>query len=230
MIYNNQTIFTLGNGLAAISATRNESRITATDGQGCQIHFFNTDGTLCERICSARSYRRLRPCAVAGGYTAISCCDSSDVFILDNCFNENARITLDSPCDCRRSGINGLADAQSVQGEGKSYFIGTFSQGAYLFDKNGSRLRCLCSAESGESLTDFISFAEESYAFATIRKSTQTLSVSVGGEISSVVIPRKYILRMLFFENSTVYGLFGRNYVYNHIIPIYTNGVLSAPK
>ncbi len=230
MIYNDQTVFTLGNDLAAVSAITEEGRITATDGQNCQIHLFDSAGRLTERICSARSYRRLRRFGQTNAHTATACCNSSDIFILDDSFNENARITLDSPCACTRCGVNGLVDAQAVCSEEGNYFIGAYSQGAYLFDENGARLKRLCRTDADEALTDFIAFGEECYAFATVCGNTQTVSISLCGDHTAYSLPRRYILRMLFYENSTLYGLFGRNYLYNHIIPLYRNGVFCLPK
>ncbi len=228
VIYNDQTIFTLGNSLAAISASRRNGSIAATDGQSCFIHLFDSNGIFSCRIGTARAYRKLR--LIEGGYAALACCDSADIYLLDYDFNETARITLDAPCDCRRSGINGLADADAVTQCGRRHFIGSFASGAYTFDQNGERTEKLCRADSREAITDFISIENGGYAFATVCGNIQTVSIATECETVSAVLSRKYVLRTLFYENGTVYGLFGRNYIYNHIIPIYSDGALTLPK
>lgn len=228
MAYNDQTIFTLGNSLAAISAARRNGSIAATDGQSCFIHLFDGGGNFSRRIDTVRAYRRLR--LIENGFAALACCDSADIYILDCDFNEKSRITLDAPCDCRRSGINGLIDADAVTQCGRLRFIGGFSEGAYMFEQNGERAEKLCRADSREAITDFISAGNGCYALATVCGNTQTVSISTEKETVSAVLSRKYVLRTLFYESGTVYGLFGRNYIYNHIIPIYSDGVLTLPK
>lgn len=229
MIFNDRTIFTLNNSLAAISAVKRNEAITATDGQSRQILVFNADGVQTDCVSATRAYRRLRHINDIG-YSALSCCESPDVYMLDSGFNEIARVTLDIPCDCAKRGINGIFDAELILRGGEIFITAAFAKGAYLFNKSGERLSRLCKADCGEMLTDFITLGEDSYAFATLCKGAQTVSVSENGCVYSGVLPRKYVLRMLFCENAKVYGLFGRNYLYNHIIPIYVNGILLLPQ
>ena len=110
------------------------------------------------------------------------------------------------------------------------YIIGAFRQSAYLFDSDGKKLTKLCSTEDNEVLTDFVSLGNGVFAMGTLCGNTQTITVSDGETVQSGILPRGYTLRMLIPEGNILYGLFGRNYLYNLIVKIYENGDLSLPK
>lgn len=234
MTENTQKSFTLYNRLAAISAQPLCDRIIATDGLNCNIYLVNENRCCNEFICTVRPYRRLRT-ACDGGYTALSCCGNNNLYFLDNSFCENEYVMLNSTesCNCNErccSSLGSLTDAMQVCIGSNTFIIGSFTHGAYLFDSNGKRLTQLCSTDKCEELTDFITFGDEKYAMSTICGSKQTVTVNDSGTLLSATLDRSYILRMLLAENGTVYGLFGRNYIYNRLIPIYSNGQLILPK
>lgn len=227
---NSRRTFTLNNSLAAVSAVPLEDTTLATDGNNCKIHVFEADGRYSECIQTVRAYSRLRRDGQSDSFTALGCCNSTNVYFIDENYNENASVLLDAPCDCNNSGINGLTDAMLTCVDGERFILGAFAQGAYLFDMNGERLSVLCASEQNEILTDFITFGEDRYAYSTLCGNTRTVTVSDNRTVLSSNLERDYTLRMLFAYDDTVYGLFGRNYLYNHIIPIYSNGRLILPR
>ena len=157
------------------------------------------------------------------------------MYFLNESFCENGYITLDasSNCNCsenrcRTSGT--LTDAIQVCIGNNAFILGAFDNGAYLFDSNGKRMTQLCSTDNGESLTDFITFGDEKYAMSTLCGNKRTVTVSDSGTVQSAILGKGFSLRMLLAENGIVYGLFGRNYIYNQIIPIYSDGRLILPE
>lgn len=239
MTDNIQKIFTLYNRLAAVSAQPLCDRIIATDGINCSIYIVNENRCCNESICAVRPYRRLRSTSCNDGYTALSCCNDNNLYLLDDNFCENGYITLESAvngdCGCSSccgscSGTLGtLTDAMQVCIGSNTFILGSFESGAYLFDSNGKRMTQLCSADNGEVLTDFITFGDEKYAMSTLCGNRRTVTVNDSGTVQSAILERGRTLRMLLSENGTVYGLFGRHYIYNQIIPIYSDGRLILP-
>lgn len=235
MTENTHKTFTLYNRLAAISAQPSCDRIIASDGINCNIYIVNENRCCNESICAVRPYRRLRTTACNDGYTALSCCNNNNLYFLNESFCENGYITLDasSNCNCsenrcRTSGT--LTDAIQVCIGNNAFILGAFDNGAYLFDSNGKRMTQLCSTDNGESLTDFITFGDEKYAMSTLCGNKRTVTVSDSGTVQSAILGKGFSLRMLLAENGIVYGLFGRNYIYNQIIPIYSDGRLILPE
>lgn len=123
-----------------------------------------------------------------------------------------------------------MTDASSVSADGQRFFIAAFERAAFLFDSGGTPIRQLCKAECHETITDFISFGEERFAFGTRNGKFTVITVSDNGKTQSAVLDSNLSLRMLFAVDGCVYGLFGYAYIYNRICPIYTNGSLSMPK
>ncbi len=232
--------FVLNNSLAAVSAINKDDRIIATDGFNCNIHFFDRGGNSCGSGSTLRPYRRLRYDDQSDSYTALGCCNQTVIYCIDNNLNENGYITLstaDENCNCECNCQSGcgvadcseLTDASIARIGGELFIIGAFTKSAYLFDTNGRRLTKLCTADRDETLTDFISFGEEKYAMSTVNNGLRTIAVSENGVTQNGILNRNLSLRMLFEKDQTIYGLFGQSYIYNRIIPIYSNGILTLP-
>jgi len=230
--------FVLNNSLAAISAINKENRILATDSFNCSVHVFDSCGNFCGCESTLRPYRRLRYDCASDSFTALSCCNQPYVYCIDNHLNENGYITLasgENGCNCETNcaneanDCNELTDASLTRIGGELFIIGVFRKGAYLFDINGKRLTKLCTADKNEVLTDFIAFGEEKYAMSTINNGVRTISVSENGITRSGILHKHFSLRMLFEDNGIIYGLFGQKYIYNQIMPIYENGILTLP-
>ncbi len=258
--------FILNNSLAAVSALRKENRILATDGNGCNVHIFESDGRFCGCQATARPYRKLRYDTQSNSFTALGCCNRANLYLIDENLNECEYIELDSSencscgfnngctggCEsscgngcgngygcgcnggfnsgfCDTNGCSELTDAMITRIGNECFFIGAFSKSAYLFDVNGRRLTRLCSTERGERITDFITFGEEKYAMSTIKNGIRCVSISENGVTQSAVLGCRFSLRMLFEQGGTIYGLFGQSYIYNRIIPIYSDGRLILP-
>lgn len=232
--------FVLNNCLAAVSATNKDSRILATDGFDCKLHVFDCCGNFCNCESTLRPYRKLRYDCKSDSFTALSCCNRPNVYCIDNNLNENGYITLScgendcncaqtNPCGFETNGCNELTDVSLTRIGGELFIIGSFRKSAYLFDINGKRLTKLCQADKNEILSDFISFGEEKYAMSTLNNGVRTISVLENGITRSGILAKNLSLRMLFEENGVVYGLFGQKYIYNQIIPIYENGILTLP-
>ena len=221
MLHGERGVFTLENGLTAVCAAPNGERIYATDGQNCNIYVFDSAGKQLDTLTSRRPYRNLRINCTGEGYTALSCC-SGDMYFLDKDFRETdsirvarAACTSESPTDAAVIGCGRLCVA--------------FSDGAYIYNELGLRER-ICRAASSEVLTDFICFAEDSYAFCTVCGGVQTLTVSERGRQQSANLSHTYVLRMLFREGERVCGLFGKDYTYCRIMTVYEGKVLSLPR
>lgn len=238
MTENRNSGFIMPNSLAAIAAVRLPDSIVASDGIGCRLHVFAQNGEFQRHINTLRPYSRLRKSAESEGYTALGCCGAARIYTLDENFIETGYTELETACEnacgCNCGGCCGntceLTDAAETVIGNESFFIGAFRKSAYLFTPDGRRLTKLCSADRCETLTDFITFGTERYAMSTINGNTRTVTVSDGGITQSALLDRGYTLRMLIAEGGTVYGLFGRSYIYNRIIPIYCDGRLTLPK
>ena len=155
--------------------------------------------------------------------------------------SENGSVLLETNgntcnCQCNSNGFCNtnttcaLTDASITRIGNQPFIVGVFTNGAYLYDTNGKRLTQLCRTERGEELTDFISFGEEKYAMSTIKNGNRIITISENGRTQSGILKCNLSLRMLFAENQTVYGLVGKSYIYNRILPIYSCGILNLPE
>lgn len=231
------SVFILNNNLTADSAAIRDCETLATDGLTPQIQKFDRCGKFTDAISTARPYRKLRYVEQNQSFTAFSCCNRPLIYCTDGCFNENGRILLDTTeeSDCNGTIYYGsecfseLTDASVTFIGDAIFFIGAFANGAYLFDISGKRLARLCKTEKNEILTDFISFGNEKYAMSTLKNGTRTITVSDNKKIQSGVLSPDISLKMLISDGEEVYGLFGQGYIYNRILPIYTNGILALP-
>ena len=228
---NNATTFVLNNSLAAISANLSNDGIIATDGLNCTLHFFDTEGNFERNERSIRPYRRLRKSPCGDYYTAITNCESARVYFLDSHLNEFCLTELqqEGALSCRCYEPDVLIDASITTIGNESFIIGAFQKSAFLFDMNGNRLQKLCKTDNCEILTDFVSLGQDFYAMSTFKNKTRTISVSDNGIVKSVLLSNDLNLRMLLPQEGTLFALFGSNYIYNKIIKIYSNGVLSLP-
>ena len=175
------------------------------------------------------------------GYVSLSTAqNNSDCQNNVNCnFRNNTSNSCNGNCNCNcgcnclsnseNTNCSELADASIARIGGECFLVGTFAKNAYLFDINGKNPTKLCTADRDERLTDFIVFGEEKYAMSTIKNGLRTIAVSENGITQNGILNRNLSLRMLFANDQTVYGLFGQNYIYNRIIPIYSNGILTLP-
>lgn len=234
---NNETTFTLNNSLAAISATIVDNGIIASDGIGCSFHFFDESGNFCRTGDAFRPYRKIRKRECDEFFTALGCCERSLVYFLDCNLNEYCVIELETEngcscsCNCGCDEFTELTDASITRISDENYIIGAFRKSAYLFDMNGKRLEKLCETAKGELLTDFVSIGQNTYAMGTLQKNNVTVSVFDNGKIQSAFLEKGFTLRMLMpSENREIFGLFGNNYIYNKIIKIYSDGILSLPR
>lgn len=240
--------FILANSYAAVSVLEKNERIYATDGIECKIHIFESDGTAVDNICTLRPYRRLRRYGSSEMMTALGCCNQRRVYFIDGNFQERGFVELDSSCVSEQNcgcgcgcncainpesdvcGEDGLIDASLTCIGNEAYIVGVFPKTACIFDMNGNRVTQICQADCGELLTDFITPNENLFAFSSVKGNIRTISVSENGITQSAILGRGHTLRMLIYsENNEIIGLFGNNYIYNRLIPIYQNGILSLP-
>lgn len=232
-IYRN---FTLDNSLSAVSAVVLENSTLATDGHECTIHELNINGNYNCRHRTTRAYRRLRDIGNNCNYTALGCCNSARIYFLNSFLRETDYTELDTTCknscscSCGCDDFGELTDGSLTTIGGELYIIGAFRKSAYLFDMNGKRLTRICETEGNEILTDFISVGNDTFAMGTLCGNTQTITVSANGDVQTANLNRNHTLRMLIPDGDEIYGLFGHNYIYNRIIKIYSNGILTLPK
>lgn len=243
------TQFILPNSYAAVSAMMQNERIYATDGIECKIHTFVSDGTAVDTLCTLRPYRRLRTYSTTEMMTALGCCNQNRVYFIDGNFLERGFVELDSSCGTEQNcgcgcgcncainsdvcscGADGLIDASLTCIDNQAYIVGVFPKTACLFDMNGKRVTRVCQADCGEILTDFINPKQDLFAFSSLKGNIRTVTVSENGISQSAILGRGHTLRMLIYsENNEIHGLFGNNYIYNRMIPIYRNGILVLPQ
>ena len=225
--------FILDNRCAAVSAVSTQENIAATDGKECEIHIINGENACNRRINTLRAYRKLRAHGNCG-YTALACCDRAEMYILDSDFREVDSLILDTtePCACGGicEGDNNLNDASFTVIESEKFIVAAFDKNVYLYDLCGQRQSLLCTADRNEIITDFISPYQGLYAMSTVKAGIRTVTVSDGSDTHSAILGQGHTLRMLIDGgNGNIHGLFGKNYIYNKILPIYENGVFGLP-
>lgn len=168
-----------------------------------------------------------------GGYTALQCCNNPTVYFLNENFSETDFIRLDissnSCCGNANGGFSEITDASVASIGSEKFIVGAFRTKAYLFDMNGKKLTRLCQTDEDELLTDFIYNGEGVFAMSTLQNKTRTVTVSDNGITKSSVLEKGHTLRMLMFVNNDIYGLFGKGYLHNRIIRIYSDGCLTLP-
>ncbi len=223
--------FILENCLAAVSAVPLEDSIAATDGFHSKIHLFDHNGAQTGCADTLRPYRRLRSDGCSG-YTAQGCCNSSRIYFLDENFRETDFLDLNTRrgCSCGGSFESEMTDSMAVCIGSERFAVGAFRNNAYLFDLNGKRLTRLCETAEGEILTDFVYTGDGIFAMGTLNRNTTTISVSDNGTTVRGILQSCYTLRMLIPIQNEIYGLFGKGYILNRIIKIYSNGVLNLPE
>lgn len=233
MKINTETTFILNNSLAAVSASMSGESIIASDGINCLLHFFDNGGDFQKVESTIRAYRRLRKSQDGDFFTAIGNCETPNVYFLDCNLNEFCLVELETEnrCNCRNHDRDVLFDVSVTKIGSENFIIGAFSKAAFLFDMNGKRLQKLCEADRNEILTDFISLGQDVYAMSTLRGKTRTVAVSDNGIVKSSILTNNYNLRMLLpYENNELFALFGKNYIYNKIIRIYSQNTLTLPE
>ena len=221
--------FMLDNSLAATSALIKDGNIYAADGKECNAHIFDTCGNYSRRIPTARAYDRFRYSENGNFFTALGCGCDERIYCLDERLTEIGFTELRYGCN-RFFNYGAMTDVSSLSIGSERYFVAAFERGSFLFDPSGNPIRQLCKTETGETLTDFIAFGEENFAFATRKCGFTVITVSEKGDDQSALLDGKLSLRMLFSRGDCIYGLFGYSYIYNRIALIYTDGVLSLPK
>ena len=230
MLENLQGSFMLNNGNAAVSADLKGGNVFAADGFCNYLWEYGQDGDLLCQHPAVRPYRRFRYNENACVTTALGCCNGNSVYILDKDLKELGYVSLNGLQRDGCTSYGGLTDASVTVIGNELFFVGAFFDGAFLFDIQGKRLARLCAVERNETLTDFISAGDDIYAMAVICDNTQIITVARNGIIYNGILSPKYTLRMLFYKNGCVYGLFGQGYIYNRIFKIFSEGVFYLPR
>lgn len=223
MTNENRRSFILDNSLAAVSAVPLSETTLATDGTEPKIHIFKRNGTPCEPVDTVRPYRRLRCNESNGNLTALACYNERRIYFIGSEYRELGYAELELKCESE------LSDASVTVVGNEPLIVGATRSHAFLFDINGKLLEPLCNAERNEAITDFIRPRNELYALASENNGSKTVTVYDGNERFSAILSRGISLRMLIYKEPVIYGLFGFGYIYNRIIPIYSDGKLVLP-
>lgn len=212
-------VFVLGNSLAAVSACDNGNALAVTDGFENNIYMYSRSGVQNGVFSALRPYRRLRYDPVSDGYTAVACCGGDRIYLLGSDLSENGFVKLDI-----RSciGNDEITDVCVTRSGSESYYTAAFERSAYLFDLSGKPITKLC--DFSGRVTDFISPTPEFRAAVEDIGGSSLISVYNNGKISSAAVPKGLSPRMLYNIGETVYGLFGRAYIYNVIRTVYFGG------
>lgn len=213
----------LNNSLAAVSAIPLSETTLATDGTERKIYVFKRNGTPGDSVDTVRPYRRLRCNESNGNLTALACCNERRIYFIGPEYRElgYAELELEDGCE--------LSDASVTVLGGKTMIIGATRSSAYLFDINGKILEPICEADRYEAITDFIHPRNDLYAMASECDGLRTVTVYDGDDRFSAILSRGISLRMLIYKDPMIFGLFGFGYIYNRIIPIYSDGRLVLP-
>ena len=227
----NRKTFILHNRLCADSAISKDENILSVDGVNCHFYQFDECGSYITCLPTTRAYRKLRYYPQSDSYTALSCCNRT-VYCIDGCLNENTAITLDraGECTCACSNPMALTDASITRIGNEAFFVGVYTYGAYLYDMNGTLLTQLCRPDKDEILTDFIYYGNEKYAMISVKNDLTIVTISENRIIRSGIVKPNLSIRMLFENDGDIYGLFGMNYLYNRMIPIYSDNELTLPE
>ncbi len=211
--------FTLDNRLCAVAAFMRDGIIYATDGITNCLYIVNSCSCIDSRPL-LRCYRALRFNEDMQLHTALS--GTNRVSLLSEEFCEYASLSLSNDCEC-------LADASLCNMGGTAYILAAFPHNAALFDMSGREVFRICETDCDETIQSLICFGENRYAMASTQNGRQLLTVSDRESRYSAVIDKGLVLRSLFEYNGVIYGLFGRNYIYNTVYPIYSCGNLTLP-
>ena len=215
--------FMLNNSLAATSALIRNDHIYAADGKECNIHVFDLCGNFLNRECVTRAYSRLRYNESDCIFTALGCGCGNRIYYIDTSFNELGYTQLSTDCLQLRA-VGALTDVSTANTSDGNFIVAAFERAVYLFGSDGKPIREICRADGCETITDFIVFGEEKYAIGTRSNRVSVVTVSDNGEKQIIIVDSRLSLRMLFASGLNVFGLFGHGYIYNRILPIYSNG------
>lgn len=217
-------VFVLENSLAAVSACDNGNGYAVTDGFESSIYMYSRSGVQTGTAAALRPYRRLRHDPVSNGYSAVSCCGGGRIYRLGSDFSETGFITLET---ARGQGEDEIADACITRSGSESYYTVAFPGSVYLFGSDGRRLAKLC--ETAGRITDLVAPTPEFRAAVEERGGSSLISVYNNGKTVYTAVPKGLSARMLFCSGETVYGLFGRAYIYNVIKTVYFGGSIVLP-
>ncbi len=215
--------FMLNNSLAATSALIRNDHIYAADGKECNIRVFDLCGNFSSRICVTRAYSRLRYNEGECNFTALGCGCGNRIYYIDTSFNELGYTQLSTDCLQLRA-VGALTDISTANMADGNFIVAAFERAVYLFGYDGKQIREICRADGCETITDFLVFGAEKYVIGTRSNDVSVITVSDNGEKQSVIVDSRLSLRLLFASGSNVFGLFGHGYIYNRILPIYSNG------
>ncbi len=221
--------FVLDNANAAVTALVIDGCIHATDGANPCIYRFSSDGRQTCEIGTIRPYRRLRYDVSACGFTALGCCNLNRIYTLSDSFSECSYTELDISALKSRECLTEITDASVTSIENRQYVVAAFGKSAHLFDLEGKWIEKLCIADDSEHISDFIYPRAGLFAFGTFKSNRFSVTVTDNAVTHSAVLDKRYTLRQLFAVGDAIYGLFGQSYIYNRIIKIYENGILSLP-
>jgi hypothetical protein len=219
--------FILPNGLAAVSAAYNNERIIAVDGSTCNIFIFNPDGSICDKKDSLRPYRKLHYDFRTCRYLALSRNDNRRVFFLNCSLEEVGSVYLDLENDSEEDEEDTyvLLDASPDSRNNESVIIATHLYSVRAYTVNGEEIGFVRPIDESRLNQNFI-YSGQTEAFNYIRNDVSFVSIRSGTQNFTGAVPVEFSLRTLIADGEgNVYGLFGYQYIYNYILPIFLNGV-----
>lgn len=224
--------FILPNGLAAVSAAYNNEKIVAVDGTTCNIFTFNLDGCICDRLESLHPYRKIHYDFRTCRYLALSGNDNRRVFFLNCSLEEVGSVFLDLETDDEEDEEDTyeLMDASPDARNSESVIIATHRYSVRAYTVNGEEIGFVRPIDTSRLNQNFV-YSGQTEAFSYIRNDVSFVSIRNGTRNFTGAVPVEFSLRTLISDGQgNVYGLFGYQYIYNYILPIYLNGeyVLSA--
>lgn len=224
--------FILPNGLAAVSAAFHNEKIVAVDGTTCDIFIFNLDGSPCDKQESLHPLRKIHYDFRNCRYLALSGNSNDRVFFLNCSLEEVGSIFLDVDTDDEEDeeDTDELMDASPDSRNNESVIIATHRYSVRAYAVNGEEIGFVRPIDDTRLKQNFV-YSGQTEAFNYIRNDVSFVSIRNGTQNFTGAVPAEFSLRTLIADGEgNVYGLFGYQYIYNYILPIYLNGeyVLSA--
>ncbi|MEG1743600.1 MAG: hypothetical protein RR246_05480 [Clostridia bacterium] len=204
----------LPNGVSCSAVASDGSNYCAVDGRCPNIFIFDSSGCFSDQVNSLRPYRKLRHDCASDGYVALGTSCASRVFYLNSRLEEIGSISLECATSSDRheitdigvshcGGILEAAHRQSIRNytfDGEYYDTIAQTTGKKIYKGYASLQDC-----------DATYYTSENHNFLKIGCNT-------------VPIPNCTELLSFIPCNNMLYGAFKSRYIYNYIIPIYSDG------
>jgi len=226
----NSVSFVLPNRLAAVTAAFADEVIVAFDGITNCVFIYKLNGRFHDKKELMRPYRKVHYDFSTCRFLALSGNNNRRVYFLDNRLYEigSVNLNIDTTGDDQEDRME-LMDASPDTRNGNSVIIATHRYSVRAYSINGDEIGFVRAIDTTRLGQDFV-YSDQTEAFHYIRNNISFVSVKNRTENFTGSVPSVFSLRTLISDgNGSVYGLFGYQYIYNYILPIYKDGMFVLP-